>query len=113
MVSIYDLKPAFQAGLRPLVGILAQAGGTPNAVTLTALALSIAAGVAIAAHPASRWPLAVLPLVLFVRMALNALDGMMARTLGLPSKIYAVVSGALRDAPLPFSSSAFRRACRA
>jgi CDP-diacylglycerol--glycerol-3-phosphate 3-phosphatidyltransferase len=87
VASIYDLKPAFQARLRPLVTVLARAGATPNAVTIAALGLSVASGVAIASHPASRWPLALLPLVLFVRMALNAIDGMMARELGLSSRL--------------------------
>lgn len=87
MASMYDLKPAFQARLRPLVGVLARAGATPNVVTLLALALSVAAGAAIASHPASRWPLLLLAPVLFVRMALNALDGMMARELGLSSRL--------------------------
>jgi CDP-diacylglycerol--glycerol-3-phosphate 3-phosphatidyltransferase len=94
MASIYDLKPTFQTRLRPLVAVLARAGATPNAVTVVALAMSVAAGVAIATHPSSRWPLAILPAILFVRMALNALDGMMARELGLSSTLGAVLNEA-------------------
>jgi CDP-diacylglycerol--glycerol-3-phosphate 3-phosphatidyltransferase len=87
MASIYDLKPTFQARLCPLVARLARAGATPNTVTLSALGLSIAAGAAIAIYPSARWPLAILPAALFVRMALNALDGMMARALNLTSRL--------------------------
>jgi CDP-diacylglycerol--glycerol-3-phosphate 3-phosphatidyltransferase len=94
MTSIYDLKPAFQTRLRPLVAVLARAGATPNAVTVVALAMSVAAGAAIATHPTSRWPLALLPAILFVRMALNALDGMMARELGLSSTLGAALNEA-------------------
>lgn len=79
MASLYDLKPRFQALLRPLSRGLLASGITPNAVTLAALALSVAMGAALALWPASAWALAAVPLVLLVRMALNALDGMMAR----------------------------------
>lgn len=79
MASIYDLKPAFQGLLRPLVGGLAKAGMTANQVTVGAMLLSIAAGGLIAMNPAEQWPLLLVPVVLFVRMALNAIDGMLAR----------------------------------
>ena len=38
MPTIYDLKPRFQALLRPLADGLAKAGVTANGVTLAALA---------------------------------------------------------------------------
>jgi CDP-diacylglycerol---glycerol-3-phosphate 3-phosphatidyltransferase len=79
MPSIYQLKPAFQNLLRPLVRGLAAAGVTPNQVTLAALALSVAAGAAIASMPEQRLLLLLVPAVMFVRMALNAVDGMLAR----------------------------------
>jgi CDP-diacylglycerol--glycerol-3-phosphate 3-phosphatidyltransferase len=79
MPSLYDLKPRFQALLRPLARGLLGAGVTPNAVTLAALVLSVAMGAALALWPASVWALAAVPVVLLLRMALNALDGMMAR----------------------------------
>jgi len=78
MPSIYQLKPAFQGLLRPLVQWLARIGVTANAVTVAALLLSLATGGAIAWTRGGRW-LLLLPLVLFVRMALNAMDGMLAR----------------------------------
>ena len=79
MTSVYDLKPRFQALLRPLCNRLAGAGVTANQVTLAAVALSVAAGGWIAAAPLSPLPYLALPLVLFLRMALNAVDGMLAR----------------------------------
>ncbi len=85
MASIYDLKPRFQALLRPLVRRLAAAGMTPNQVTVAALMLSFAIGGLIAWRPGERWPLLLLPATLFTRMALNALDGMMARELEMQS----------------------------
>lgn len=79
MPTIYDLKPRFQALLRPMTGKLAASGVTANQVTLAAAALSLLAGMLLASFPEQRWPLLLVPLVLFVRMALNAIDGLLAR----------------------------------
>ncbi|HEX6203025.1 MAG TPA: CDP-alcohol phosphatidyltransferase family protein [Thermoanaerobaculia bacterium] len=92
MPSVYDLKPRFQRLLRPLVGALARAGVTANQVTVAAVALSAAGGAAIALAPQARWPLLALPAVLFVRMALNAVDGMLAREHGQASRLGAVLN---------------------
>ncbi len=51
MATLYDIKPAFQARLRPLTSRLAAAGVTANQVTLAAAVLSIVAGAVIAAMP--------------------------------------------------------------
>ena len=79
MASLYQLKPAFQNLLRPLVAGLAGAGVTPNQVTLAGLLLSMLAGAALALYPWSAATLLAIPAVMFVRMALNAIDGMLAR----------------------------------
>ena len=79
MATVYDLKPRFQAMLRPLVKQLAEAGITANQVTLAALALSVGAGVVVAVTAGTRGFLLLVPLTLLVRMALNAIDGMLAR----------------------------------
>lgn len=85
-MSIYQLKSAFQSLLRPTVTQLAKMGVTANSVTLTAMMLSIALGVLLvyATGPMLNarslqllWLL--LPVWLFLRMALNAIDGMLAR----------------------------------
>ena len=92
MPSVYDLKPKFQALLRPLMRRLAGAGVTPNGVTLLALAGSLVVGAltAQAAHHLS-W-LLLLPVWLFVRMALNAIDGTMAREFALATPLGAVLN---------------------
>ena len=77
--SIYDVKPKFQKLLRPLVRALAGHGVTANQVTVAAMLISIAAGGAIVLQPAASRLLLLIPLVLFLRMALNAIDGMLAR----------------------------------
>jgi CDP-diacylglycerol--glycerol-3-phosphate 3-phosphatidyltransferase len=79
MDSIYELKPKFQALLRPLVRSLAGAGITANQVTIAAVILSIITGGAVYLWPYNPRVLLLVPLVLFLRMALNAVDGMLAR----------------------------------
>lgn len=86
MPTIYDLKPRFQRWLRPRCAALARAGVRANQVTLAAAGLSIAAGALVALWPGAGWPLLVLPPVLLARMALNALDGMLAREHGQASR---------------------------
>ncbi len=92
MASIYDLKPAFQGLLRPLTGGLAAAGVSANQVTLGALGLSALGGGLVALWPEQAWPLLILPLVLFLRMALNAIDGMLAREHQMQSHLGAVLN---------------------
>src|SRR3989442_6217915 len=91
MPSIYDLKPRFQALLRPLIAKLAAGGCTPNLVTSLALLLSLIVGAAVLSWPERHAVLLLLPLWLFVRMALNAIDGMMARELNMKSTRGAVL----------------------
>lgn len=92
MPTIYDLKPRFQALLRPMVGYLAQRGVSANQVTIIAVLLSLAAGVAMALQPSQRWPYLMLPAALFLRMALNAMDGMLAREHGMKSALGGVLN---------------------
>ena len=92
MASIYDLKPAFQNLLRPFTGALARAGVTANQVTVLAALLSAGTGLWIALAPTEALPLLALPLVLFLRMALNAIDGMLAREYNMKSKLGAVLN---------------------
>jgi CDP-diacylglycerol--glycerol-3-phosphate 3-phosphatidyltransferase len=79
MPSVYDLKPAFQGVLRPIAALLASAGVTANQVTVAACVLSIAVGYRASQEPRIWW---LLPVVLLVRMALNAIDGILAREHG-------------------------------
>lgn len=77
-MTLYDLKPRFQALLRPLANWLVSRGVTANQVTLAAIFLSVATGTILATTGNARLFI-LLPLALFVRMALNAIDGMIAR----------------------------------
>lgn len=79
MASIYDIKPQFQNLLRPIVNRLAKIGITPNQVTIFAMGLSIATGVLLALYHQQTLILILFPVVMFIRMALNAIDGMLAK----------------------------------
>ena len=92
MPSVYQVKPAFQNLLRPLARRLARAGVSANQVTVAALLLSLAAGgllVRAAEYPAL---FLLLPPAMLLRMALNAVDGMLAREHGMKTALGAFLN---------------------
>lgn len=91
MPSVYQLKPAFQGLLRPIVNWLARIGVTANQVTIAALLLSLSTGHVIARMHGGP-SLLLLPVVLFLRMALNAMDGMLAREHNQKSALGAILN---------------------
>jgi CDP-diacylglycerol--glycerol-3-phosphate 3-phosphatidyltransferase len=90
--SVYQLKPAFQGLLRPLVRSLVSAGVTPNHLTLAAAVGSIAIGLALTRASGLPGLLLLLPAWLLARMALNAMDGMAAREHGMTSRLGGVLN---------------------
>ena len=107
-MTIYDLKPAFQNLLRPICKSLAQAGVTANQVTVVALILSLVVGGLFALNPSARWAALLIPIWLFLRMALNAIDGMLAREHHMQSELGGILnelSDVIADAALylPFA----------
>lgn len=95
MPSIYDLKPRFQALLRPLVVRLDAAGVSANQVTLLACIVSIVLGAYVcsaAIHSGSTLAFALIPLWMLIRMGLNAIDGMLAREFGHKSSLGAYLN---------------------
>ena len=108
-MSIYPLKPKFQNLLRPLVRQLAAISVTANQVTLIACLLSILLGVVLALFPTFSSLFFLIPIWLFLRMALNAIDGMLAREFnqksplgGYLNEITDVVSDAALYLPFAF-----------
>ena len=90
MVTIYQLKPRFQSLLRPVARVCAGAGITANGVTLAAMVVSLALGITLCAGPRELFLL--LPLWMFLRMAFNAIDGMLAREFGQKSALGAYLN---------------------
>ncbi len=91
-MTIYDLKPAFQNLLRPVCRWLANVGVSANQVTTAALLLSVAVGVVFALNPTASWAALLIPVWLFLRMALNAIDGMLAREHGMQSDLGGILN---------------------
>lgn len=93
MISIYQLKPRFQALLRPMTRALAARGVTANGVTLLAMLISMGLGAWLYAQgPNTPGLFLLLPLWMFLRMALNAIDGMLAREFGQKSALGAYLN---------------------
>ena len=92
MPSIYQLKPRFQNLLRPGVQRLYARGVTANQVTLAAAAVSVLLGALLAWLPQHTWLFALIPLWMLLRMALNAVDGMLAREFGQQSPLGAYLN---------------------
>ncbi|MBI6955122.1 CDP-alcohol phosphatidyltransferase family protein [Pseudomonas sp. CCOS 191] len=92
MPSIYQLKPRFQALLRPSVQRLYDRGVTANQVTVAAAAVSILLGLLLAWQHQVTWLFILIPLWMLLRMALNAVDGMLAREFGQQSRLGAYLN---------------------
>lgn len=86
MISIYKLKPKFQELLMPVLIKLNKMNISANQITIAAIFLSLI--IAILFWYASDYYafFLALPIGLLLRMALNALDGMMARRFNQTSK---------------------------
>lgn len=93
-MSLYQLKPTFQRVLNPLTTGLHRAGATPNVVTVAAIALSVAIAMAIpiAYRAWGPWVFVALPAAQLLRMALNAMDGEIARRFSMQSTRGAVLN---------------------
>ncbi len=94
MTTLYSLKPRFQALLRPAVRHLHAAGVTANQVTVATAAASLllGAGLALAAAGGALGWFLLLPGWLLLRMALNAIDGLLAREFGQASRLGACLN---------------------
>ncbi|HCR1076846.1 TPA: CDP-alcohol phosphatidyltransferase family protein [Enterobacter cloacae] len=90
-MTLYDIKPKFQDLLRPLTRDMYSSGFTANQVTIFAVFASIVIGLILIffAQPSF---FILLPVFLFIRMALNAIDGMLAREFNQQSQLGAILN---------------------
>jgi CDP-diacylglycerol---glycerol-3-phosphate 3-phosphatidyltransferase len=89
MPTIYQLKPASQNLLRPIVPWLAKIGVTPNQVTIFTTCLAIGCGGLILWN---NFLLILVPLLMLVRAALNVIDGVLAREHQMTSTLGAILN---------------------
>ncbi|MCD8213122.1 MAG: CDP-alcohol phosphatidyltransferase family protein [Campylobacter sp.] len=101
-MSIYELKPKFQNLLRPLVKKLFDAGVSANGVTILACGVSLLLGAVLSVFSDVKLLFLLLPAWMFLRMALNAIDGMLAREFNQKSPL----GGYLNEATDVISDSA-------
>ena len=92
MISIYNLKPKLQKVLNPILIFLHHQKITANQITLSSILLSIIIGIAFWFSDVNSIFFLFLPVGLLLRMALNALDGMMARNYNQQSKLGEVLN---------------------
>lgn len=95
--GLYRVKPRVQARLEPLAASLARAGITADGLTVAALAVSAAGGLAIAASPRVPAVLLLVPVLAAARLVLNVLDGMVARAARHPPRPIGEVWNELGD----------------
>ncbi len=86
-MSVYELKPRFQSLLRPLTRALFDLGVTANVVTVMTCVISVALGVILAISSQQETIFLLVPIWFFIRMAFNAIDGMLAREFGQASPL--------------------------
>jgi CDP-diacylglycerol--glycerol-3-phosphate 3-phosphatidyltransferase len=92
MATIYQLKSKFQNLLRPIANFLAKTGTSANQVTLFTMLISVSFGLYFLFSTPVRIWFFLIPVLLFVRMALNAIDGMMAREHHMQTRLGAVLN---------------------
>ena len=92
MISVYQVKPKFQQLLKPVLVKLHSSKITANQITISAILLSAIIGFCFWNADDYHILYLALPVGLFTRMALNALDGMMARTYAQQSKLGEVLN---------------------
>lgn len=81
-MNLYATKGAVNERLVPLVDRLAAAGVSPDALTLAAIPVALAAGACLLASRSFPPLLLAVPVLVVVRLVLNLLDGNMARRTG-------------------------------
>lgn len=103
-MTIYDLKPKFQNFLRPILKAIHAKGITPNQITLFTCLVSVMVGLYIYLAPHEVFY--IMPVFFFFRMALNAIDGMLAKEYNMKTNLGAVlneITDVLADAVLYYS----------
>lgn len=82
-MAIYALKPAFRRVLRPVHRAMERLH--PDAISGLAVLCAAAAAVSLWQAPDHAWLYLLAPVLFFLRIAFNALDGMVAQSRGLAS----------------------------
>jgi CDP-diacylglycerol--glycerol-3-phosphate 3-phosphatidyltransferase len=96
-MNIYSIKPKFQQALQPAFKQLVYWNIHPTTINLAAVFVSLLGGVLFYFSDQNTSLLYGIPILVFVRTALNALDGMVARALNVPHQAFGEVLNELCD----------------
>jgi CDP-diacylglycerol---glycerol-3-phosphate 3-phosphatidyltransferase len=83
MLDLPDTKPYLQRLFRPAARALDRRGIRPNTLSLASLSASSLAGALALEFPAATWPLLAILAAMLARLALNHMDGILAREYGM------------------------------
>lgn len=91
-MGIYSIKPKFQKFLSPVTNFFIRYRISPNTINMMGLILSVVTGVFLYLSPSHSSLLLWVPVLVFVRTAFNALDGLVSRSLGIASRFGEVLN---------------------
>ncbi|MET3118269.1 CDP-diacylglycerol--glycerol-3-phosphate 3-phosphatidyltransferase [Undibacterium sp. GrIS 1.8] len=91
-LSIYQLKPQFQRLLAPFLKTLINRRISPNQITLLTMSLSVLFGMSLVIFPNNPALWIAFPFFMLLRMALNAIDGMLANVSGQKTALGALLN---------------------
>jgi CDP-diacylglycerol--glycerol-3-phosphate 3-phosphatidyltransferase len=83
MLDLPDTKPLLERLFRPAARVCSRRGIRPNTLTVMSLSASTFAGVLALEFPTATWPLLTVLAAMLLRLALNHMDGILAREHGL------------------------------
>jgi CDP-diacylglycerol--glycerol-3-phosphate 3-phosphatidyltransferase len=86
MLDLPDTKPLLERLFRPAARHLGRNGVRPNTLTLASVSASMLAGGLAYEFPIATWPLVVVLAAMLTRLALNHLDGILAREHGMKTR---------------------------
>jgi len=91
-MGIYAIKPKFQKKLRPLENLFVRYKIHPTIVNLLGLLMACIGAIGILLSPKHPWTLIITAIAVNARTACNALDGLVARRLGVASQFGEVLN---------------------
>jgi CDP-diacylglycerol--glycerol-3-phosphate 3-phosphatidyltransferase len=87
MLDLPDTKPLLERLFRPVARVLGRRGVQPNTITLAGLSTSTLAGMLALEFPTATWSLFAILAAMLVRLALNHIDGILAREHGMKTPL--------------------------
>ena len=96
-MGIYSIKPKFQRFLSPIKNLFIRYKIHPTTINILALIVSITGGISLFLSDRYVWLLIYIPFMAFIRTALNALDGMVARELKVKNQKFGEVLNEIID----------------